>query len=432
MLDLIKEVHRRRMYIIFDGVFNHVGLNFWAFRDVVEKQKRSLYKDWFKIKTWDDPAKGKKFKYQGWFGVKELPEWQQDQDGIVEGPRQYIFQATRRWMDPHANGDVSAGIDGWRLDVAFCIAHPFWQAWRRLVKSVNPQAYLTAEVIDPIPVLQPYLQGDEFDAVMNYNFAFACVEYFINKKRKTSTVEFDRALAILREAFPPAVAPVMQNLFDSHDSPRLATLIANPDQVPYREWSRYVEWSHASNPQYRWQPPNQEVRQTQKLMAIFQMTYVGAPMIYYGDEAGMYGANDPCCRKPMLWPELEYVPVQHAPHGSTPADAFPMTFDQDMFSHYQKLIRLRNNMPALQYGDFATLAADNEKQIYAFRRSLAADHVMVVLNSSNIEQTWSWQTTEQWRDVLNNDQVQRSDGSAMTITIPARWARVLRKAQPVP
>jgi glycosidase len=427
MLDLIKEVHRRHMFIIFDGVFNHVGLNFWAFRDVVEKQQQSAYKEWFKIKSWDDPAKGKKFKYQGWFGVKELPEWQQDQDGIVSGPRQYIFHATRRWQDPHDNGDLSAGIDGWRLDVAFCVAHPFWKAWRRLVKSINPQAYLTAEVIDPIPVLQPYLQGDEFDAVMNYNFSFACVEYFINQKNRISTSAFDHALAVLREAFPPAVAPVMQNLFDSHDSPRLATLIANPDQVPYRQWSRYVEWSHASNPHYRWQPPNEEHRRTQKLMVIFQMTYVGAPMVYYGDEAGLYGANDPCCRKPMVWPEMECTPIRHAPDGSRLVDGFPNRFDWDLFSHYRKLIRLRNSQPALQRGEYATLAVDDEKQIYAFSRSLAHDQVIIVLNSSEIEQTWIWETTEQWLDLLNNDQMLRAEGSSMTVPVPARWARILRK-----
>jgi glycosidase len=310
--------------------------------------------------------------------------------------------------------------------VAFCVAHPFWKAWRRLVKSINPHAYLTAEVIDPIPVLQPYLQGDEFDAVMNYNFSFACVEYFVNQKNKTSTAEFDRALAALREAFPPAVTPVMQNLYDSHDSPRLATLIANPDQVPYRQWSRYVEWSHAGNARYRWQPPSPQDRQTQKLMVIFQMTYVGAPMVYYGDEAGMYGANDPCCRKPMVWPEMEYAPARQAPDGSRLVDAFPTNFDHDLFSHYRDMIRLRNSQPALQHGDFATLATDDEKAIYAFRRSRAQEQVIIVINSSDVEQTWAWETTGQWIDLLDGDRVLRSDGSAVTITIPARWARVLR------
>lgn len=427
MLELIKEVHRRRMYIIFDGVFNHVGLNFWAFRDVVEKQKRSPYKDWFKITSWDEPAKSKRFKYQGWFGVRELPEWQQDKNGIVDGPRRYIFECTRRWLDPLGNGDVSAGIDGWRLDVAFCVAHPFWKAWRNLVKTINPQAYLTAEVIDPIPVLRPYLQGDEFDAVMNYNFAFACAEYFINRKRRISTAEFDRALRTLREAFPAAVAPVMQNLYDSHDSPRLATLIANPDQVPYRQWSRYHEWSHASNAEYHWRPPTAEERQTQKLMVLFQMTYVGAPMIYYGDEAGMYGANDPCCRKPMLWPEQTYAPLRHAPDGSVLAEAIPTAFDHDLFSHYRRLIRLRASSPVLQYGDFSTVAVDDQKQLYVFRRSLADEEVLVAINSSDAPQTWACDGSEKTVDLLDDTYTPGALDGKTVVTIPPRWARLLKK-----
>jgi cyclomaltodextrinase / maltogenic alpha-amylase / neopullulanase len=426
LLTLISAVHDRGMYIILDGVFNHVGLNFWAFRDVVEKQQKSAYKDWFKIKSWRNENKRQKFDYQGWFGVKELPEWRQDANGIVDGPRQYIFNATRRWMDPHANGDIQRGIDGWRLDVAFCIAHPFWKEWRTLVKSINPQAYLTAEIIDPIPVLKPYLEGDEFDAVMNYNFSFCCAEYFIDQKKRIKTSEFDRLLAELRQAFPACVAPVMQNLYNSHDSPRLSTLIANPDAVAYRQWGRYYEWSHASNPRYRSDRPGARERQILKLMVIFQMTYIGSPMIYYGDEAGMWGANDPCCRRPMVWPDAPHDPARDRADGTVLTDAAPVEFDRDLYEHYRRLVHLRNQLPALQRGDFQTCLADDAKQVFVFSREYAGEKIIVALNNSAETQSCQITLTGTVQDVLNDTEGTRQTVSDFArLTIPAHWARIL-------
>ncbi len=133
-LKLIEEVHKHGMKIIIDGVFNHVGLNHWAFRDVLKNQKKSKYKDWFSVVSWDDPDKHSKFDYEGWFGFRELPEWKEDENGIVKGPKDYIFNITKRWMNPNNDGDTSKGIDGWRLDVAFCIKHKFWKDWRKHVK----------------------------------------------------------------------------------------------------------------------------------------------------------------------------------------------------------------------------------------------------------------------------------------------------------
>ena len=111
-LELVKKVHERKMYIIIDGVFNHMGLNSWAFKDIVKNKQNSKYKDWFTIKSWDDAKTGKKFEYEGWFGVKELPELREDENGIVEGPKKYIFDITKRWMDPDNDGNPKDGIDG--------------------------------------------------------------------------------------------------------------------------------------------------------------------------------------------------------------------------------------------------------------------------------------------------------------------------------
>ena len=128
------------MRIIFDGVFNHMGLNSWAFQDVVANGQASRFSDWFKISDWNQPSRFAPFTYHGWFGVQELPELRQDENGLVAGPKDYVFACTQRWMDPYGNGQVQHGIDGWRLDVAFCIRHGFWKDWRQHVKAINPRS----------------------------------------------------------------------------------------------------------------------------------------------------------------------------------------------------------------------------------------------------------------------------------------------------
>jgi cyclomaltodextrinase / maltogenic alpha-amylase / neopullulanase len=98
-LKLIDEVHRRKMRIIFDGVFNHVGIRNFAFQDLEKNQQASRFKDWFIVQSFRDSAKGTPFRYKGWFGVRTLPEFREDSTGIVSGPKQYIFNATKRWMN---------------------------------------------------------------------------------------------------------------------------------------------------------------------------------------------------------------------------------------------------------------------------------------------------------------------------------------------
>lgn len=428
-LRLIREIHRRGMRVIFDGVFNHLGYNSWPFADVRKRQQQSPYADWFTIKSWDDPAKGTKFDFEGWFGFKTLPELREDAHGLVEGPRKYVFAATRRWMDPDGDGNPADGIDGWRLDVAFCIAHPFWKAWRKEVKRLNPEAYLTAEVIEPIPQLQPYLQGDEFDAVMNYNFAFACADYFVAEKKRVKTSELDRLLRELRQAFAPGVAYVQQNLFSSHDTNRLGSHIVNRDGVPFRDWGNYFGTSQASNRAYDTRKPTAAEVQVQKLFAIFQMTYVGAPMIYYGDEVGMWGANDPCSRKPMLWDDLRYADEAYRYDGTRRAKPDTVAVNRELLAHYRKLIGLRRSHPALNLGSFETLAAIDETQIYAFRRQHGAERIVVVLNNSNSPQELRLPLqTGAWRDALNDTPFE-ADLHGLRLSVPPQWGRILVRGE---
>jgi len=428
-LELVKQVHQRKMYIIIDGVFNHMGLNSWAFKDVVKNQQNSKYKDWFTIKSWDDLKTGKKFDYEGWFGVRELPELREDENGIVDAPKKYIFDITKRWMDPNNNGNPEDGIDGWRLDVAFCVKHPFWKDWRRHVKSINPEAYLTAEVIDSIPVIKPYLDGNEFDAVMNYDFAFACADYFVSDKTRIKTIKFDKILKELREAFPGGVEYVQQNLFDSHDTNRLLSHIVNRDIGSFRDWAKYYGISKGDNPKYDTRKPTEDEIRIAKLMIIFQMTYVGAPMVYYGDEIGMWGANDPDCRKPMVWADLKYENEIYSPDQTKKNKSDKVEPNNDLLVHYKNLIRIRNENPALQLGNFSTVLVDNKKELYAFSRNYKDEKIIVVINNNNKTQYAKIKipANTKWIDLLNVNAEYRGNKSKQNIGIPAKWGVILKR-----
>ena len=388
MLRFLQETKKMGIRVIFDGVFNHMGIESIPFKDVLINQEKSRYKDWFEVTSWENKEKGTEFKYTGWFGVKELPELKEDENGLVAGPKQYIFDITRRWMDPNGDGNPDDGIDGWRLDVAFCVKHQFWKDWRVHVKSLNPQAYITAEVIDPIEVLKPYLEGDEFDAVMNYNFAFTSAEFFFQEKGKILPKEFDKTLADLRTAFPKGVSYVQQNLFGSHDANRIGSAIKNKSIGSYRNWGEYFGLSQATNKKYSTQKPSRSDVEIQKLIALFQMTYVGAPMIYYGDEVGMWGANDPDCRKPMVWDDIEYEAEQTAPDQSRYQSSDAAAQDKDLLAWYKKLIAVRNNHPALRVGSYKTIVTNDKKNLFGFERLYGDEKVIVIINNSNKTQQW--------------------------------------------
>jgi len=397
MLQLIQEIHKRNMRIIFDGVFNHMGLTSWPFQDVLKKQRKSKYKNWFTIYSWNDKKKRTKFRYKSWNNFVELPEFRQDNNGIVEGPKQYIYQATKRWLAP--NNEIQNGIDGWRLDVAYCIKHPFWKQWRQYVKNIKPDAYLVAEIIDSIENVQPYLQGDEFDAIMNYNFAHIATQYFIHNK--ITTQQFDQELQTLRDAYPQDITYSMQNLLGSHDTNRIASQIVNRNYSTDHTWKAYFFTSKANNPLYNIQKPNKEHRQIQKLIATFQHTYIGAPMIYYGDEVGMWGANDPCCRRPMIWDDIQHEPEKTLPNGQ-PKQPDTVEQDKDLKTYYKKLIHIRNNNLPLQIGDIQTISTDNN--IYAFTRTYNQQTITIILNNNNSIQSYTLPetNTQKYIDLLTD------------------------------
>lgn len=407
-LQLLAECHSRGMKVIIDGVFNHVGLNFWAFTDVKQNQEKSKFANWFTIKRWDDPATAEdEFDYEGWYGVKELPEIRENENGLIPEAREYVFNSVKRWMDPNGDGDPSDGIDGWRLDVAEMLSKTFWRDFRMFVRGINPEVYLVGEVWwedwsnNHMFNARPWLEGDVFDAVMNYRWAKEVIHFFVDQKNKITASEFASRLDKLRADYLTDVNFGLLNLLDSHDTDRLASQIVNPDDdYDHRDSPR-------DNPNYDVRKPNTQEIQIQKLIALFQMTYVGAPMIYYGDEAGMWGADDPDCRKPMLWPDITYSHETAHPFGKQRRPD-ENSFNRDLFDHYKKLIHIRNSNPVLQTGDFETLLADDEKDVLVFKRSHNNQSLIIAMNNSKTEHNISLSDStlvqkQTWTDLLTRN-----------------------------
>lgn len=426
-LELIDQAHNKGMRIIFDGVFNHMGINSFAFKDLKEKQEASKYIDWFTVKSFENKEKATEFDYEGWWGVKSLPELKEDENGIVEGPKNYIFAATDRWMNPKGKG-AEFGIDGWRLDVAFCVHHNFWKSWRKHVRSINPEAYLVAEIVDVPEKVVPYMQGDEFDAEMNYNFAFTCAEFFMNpNSMRINATEFDKKLKELRDLYPKGVAYVNQNLFGSHDANRISSCIVNRGIGNFRDWGTYFGLSKAAeNADYSPRKPKAEDIHLQKLMVIMQMTYVGAPMIYYGDEVGMWGGNDPDCRKPMVWDDIDYKTERTLPDQST-HEGDEVAQNLELQAFYKKMVGIRNTNVALQKGDYETILVDNEQDLFCFKRSFEGETLWVLFNNSKTSQAVALDELPiEVQDLISGNTYSRNADNQMSIDIKAKWGVVLK------
>jgi len=339
---LVDECHARGVRVILDGVFNHTGTGFFAFRDIKEKGAKSKYLGWYNVYGFPVGPPSKP-NYECWWGYGDLPKLMTHNPGVHE----YLFRVTSHWM--------KLGIDGWRLDVPNEVPHQFWVDWRIHVKSINPDAYIVGEIWDDA---SPWLKGDQFDAVMNYKLREACLNFFINKK--TNATEFDTTLSVLRAKYSGEVNLAMQNLLGSHDTERLLTLCKGDKEILKLAW-------------------------------LFQMTYVGAPMVYYGDEVGMMGGKDPGCRGTMIWERDKQ--------------------DTNLLDYMKSLITLRREHASLRHGTFETLVADAATGVYAFARRSGASACVVVLNTSESPRQVSVKMPEQdlgkeWMQVWpdkNND-----------------------------
>ncbi|AFH50411.1 Glycosidase [Ignavibacterium album JCM 16511] len=375
-LKLIEEVHKRGMKIIIDGVFNHVGIQFWAFQDLVKNQFNSKYKDWFIVEKFDDPHTSEdEFDYKGWWNIKSLPEFNRTTDDLADGPKKYIFNSTRRWMDPNQDGDPSDGVDGWRLDVAREVPLGFWRQWSKLVKSINKDAILIGELWELSPDF--ISENGVFDALMNYNFAFAVNDFFVADKNKISVSAFVKRLEEIDRNYPATNLFSLQNLLTSHDTERLISLVKNPDR-------KYDRDADERNKIYDPSKPSSNDYEKEKMIIAFQFIYKGAPMIFYGDEIGMWGADDPHCRKPMIWSELSYDDevIDSSSGFSKGLGRYEVLPNFDLYNFYKKMISIRNNNLSVRVGGQKILIADDDKKLLALERFLNDERIIAVFNLS--------------------------------------------------
>jgi len=435
--DLLGEAHARGIRVIIDGVWNHTGRDFFAFENLRREQAGSPYADWYIVESFDDPdTPENEFTYEGWWGVETLPVFADTPEGtdLHPGPKEYIFDATTRWMDPNGDGDPSDGIDGWRLDVANEVPLPFWTDWNAHVRALNPDAYTVTEIWEEA---DEFVRVGGFSATMNYHgFAFPVKGFLVDRTAEPST--FAEMMNERREEYPETVQYALQNLVDSHDTDRIASMIVNAGRFEYEAPERWdYDWGGRVSPRggldYLVRAPNAAERELQRLVVLLQMTYIGPPMLYYGSEAGMWGADDPDDRKPMVWPDLDYDDECADPLGRE-RTCDEVSFDQELFDFHKAAIALRTENPALRRGDFEVLLADDERDLFAFARTLGDEVHVVVMNRSDEAHsvrvpkpdggpyTLSFATTDEPTRV-------QEDAEALLLEIPARTGLVLSREE---
>jgi cyclomaltodextrinase / maltogenic alpha-amylase / neopullulanase len=337
---LLDAAHGRGMRVILDGVFNHSGRGFWPFHHVLETGAASPYRRWFlfdeaaldagrQVDAYPPPGTPpSELGYRAWWGLPALPKLNVSEPAV----REYLLDVAEHWL--------RFGIDGWRLDVPEEIDdESFWQAFRTRCRSVREDAYLVGEVWHVAP---EWVRGDRFDALMGYPLAEAILGFAGGSRLDMDVVRghpeyraniepldgpaFAATLADLLAAYEPPAVAAQLNLLGSHDTPRLRTVLGD-DATGVR------------------------------LATLIQMTLPGAPCIYYGDEIGMSGGNDPDCRRAFSWD----------------AD----TWDQDLRGFVRALIRERAADPTLRADHVEVVATAGGAMAYQ-RRSGDARSIVAV------------------------------------------------------
>lgn len=385
---LLEAAHAWGIRIVLDGVFNHASRGFFQFNHILENGPASPYLDWFIVRGFPLYAYSARRKpnYEAWFGLRALPKFNTDNPQV----REFIMGVAEHWL--------RMGIDGWRLDVPLEIHTPgFWEEFRQRVKSVNPEAYIVAEIWEEAG---PWLQGSHFDAVMNYVWNRACLGFFGQEALDTSHrpggfpirpltgVEFGREMERLLAACPWEVTQAQLNLLSSHDMPRFLTLVGGD-------------------------------KRRLRLAVLFQMTFPGAPCLYYGDEIGLEGAHDPDCRRAFPWDTVRW--------------------DRDLRDWFRRAIALRHTHLALRRGSFRSLYAD--ATAYAFARWLGepeSDPSQVLLVALNVGEAQARITLPVrglvpdglvLSDLLSGQSLMAADGQ-VALTLPSLSGVVLQVRAP--
>lgn len=392
-VDLIKQLHDRGMRVILDFSWNHTGTKFWAWQDILKNGIQSQFKDWYWIQSFDNPdTPENEFKFRGWFGVHNLPEIKEtvyhDHAGGIQSfegdlasaaAKQHIFNVSRRWLDPNGDGDPSDGVDGFRLDVAAEVPLGFWRDYRKFIRQINPQAYLLGEVwwekypdhlLDP----QPFLQGDIFDAVMNYRWYRAARHFFNEAPDQLKVSAFVGKLNSLRENLNDSFNYAMMNLTASHDTPRFATSMLSRKKYKFN-------MSPFADADFKIGKPDAATYERMKLLLVQQFTYVGAPAIWAGDEMGMWGSDDPDSRKPLIWPDFQFEPEKIDPRGKI-RKAEAVQFEHALFDFYRNLIKIRKANAEFSSGKIEFVFADDAQRSFAYSRFDDHNESLVAFNLS--------------------------------------------------
>ena len=361
-IKLVEEMHKRGMRVILDGVFNHCGsFNKWMDRErIYEPQpdypkgayvsKESPYNSFFlfhdaRNELW--PYNG---TYDGWWGHDTLPKLDYEDSPQLE---QYIMDIGRKWVSPPYN------VDGWRLDVAADLGfsneynHIFWKRFRKEVKDANPDAIILAEHYgDP----QDWLQGDEWDSVMNYDAFMEPLTWFLTGMEKHSDEyrpdlcgNADNFVGAMRHFMASMLTPSLQmamNELSNHDHSRFLTRTNHKAGRVAQLGTEAAE-----------KDVNKAILREAVIM---QMTWIGAPTIYYGDEAGLCGFTDPDNRRTFPW-------------GNE---------DKELQAFHKEVIRIHKEEKPLKKGSIKLLASD--ENLLAYGRFEAGEQIVVVNNSDEL------------------------------------------------
>jgi len=467
MVDLIKEFHKNGIRVIFDGVFNHSSSEHWTFNMVLADGENSKYKDWYKFTDFGQHvpitdemseeqayetliANRKRTIYNAWGGFDSLPEF----NSFNQEYKEYIFNITRKWMygpdgKESENWMEDDGIDGWRLDVPNCLENQnFWNEWREVVKGSKKDSYITAELWGNASA--DINGGNKFDTVMNYEWLKTVIGFFINQSReggvryKLKAQDFFNELREKRTWYPYQALQASQNLNGSHDTDRLYSRIVNDVLGRNLEEGKQLEKGYNGirpdlasnyhpNTTIDWRNSPIKPKDILKLISVFQMTYIGAPMLFYGDEVGMWGATDPYCRKPMLWKEYLYDDEKNPSHINQ-NEVYQQKVDSDLFEWYKKLIRIRLENKTLVYGKFREIMVDNEKDLIVYERVIEDNSIIVVINNSfndweNVEFETHYQD-ERFIDLVTEGRTFRtSSNGKIKLNIKAKEGMILRKVR---
>ncbi len=314
--ELVQKAHQYGMKVVLDAVFNHTGRDFFAFKDILENKEKSKYLDWYFIDKFPldtEPGQTPNFKCFGYYGG--MPKLNLKNPEVEK----YVTDVACYWLK-------ECDIDGWRMDVGDEISHYFWKHFRRAVKAVKKDALIIGEIWH---YAGDFLEGDEWDTVMNYPFYLNLIDLLADEKIDVS--RFIQNLGYMKGRLNKKCYPLMWNLIDSHDTARFLHLCNN--------------------------------KQKQHLAAAFQLLMPGMPMIYYGDELAMPGANDPDCRRGMYWDE-EYR-------------------DNEMLEWYKRLIQVRRTHACIVEGELAeTITRDEDGTIVLIRKN-TEETVALIFNCSN-------------------------------------------------